>query len=208
MVVHWWRRRGPHWRKGLLINAVGAGFSAIVFLIASVTKFSEGAWVALLVIALLATVAWRIRRNYDAVRRALALHPVDLGTPLRAIVPEPVGASALGDEARQAGTAVEEEESPDQLRHLTVVPVARLDLVSLRALAYAVSLGQPVLAVHLSPGQDEAERFRGYWTAWVTICRLRSSNLPTVRSSRRSRATSTRCTPNGRRSRSRWFCPS
>ena len=166
MVVHWWRRREPHWRKGLVINAVGAGLSAIVFLIASVTKFSDGAWVALLLIALLATVAWRIRRNYDAVRRALALHPLDPGSPRRAIVPQPVRASASSDEVRQARTAVEEEESPDQLRHLAVVPIARLDLASLRALAYAASLGQPVLAVHLSPGQDEAERFRGYWTAW------------------------------------------
>jgi hypothetical protein len=60
----------------------------------------------------------------------------------------------------------EEEESPDEIRHVAVVPIVRLDLASLRALAYAASLGQPVLAVHVSPGGDEAERFRGYWAAW------------------------------------------
>jgi hypothetical protein len=39
-------------------------------------------------------------------------------------------------------------------------------LPSLRALAYAVSLRQPVLALHLSPTEDEAKRFRHYWHTW------------------------------------------
>jgi hypothetical protein len=47
-----------------------------------------------------------------------------------------------------------------------VVPIVRFDLSSLRALAYASSLGQPVLAVHVSPGADGAARFRSYWVAW------------------------------------------
>ena len=57
-------------------------------------------------------------------------------------------------------------ESPEEVRHMVIVPIVRLDLASLRALAYAASLGQPVLAVHLSPSEDEAKRFRGYWAAW------------------------------------------
>ena len=47
-----------------------------------------------------------------------------------------------------------------------VVPIVRLDLRGLRALAYAASLGQPVLAVHISPGEDEAARFKRYWVEW------------------------------------------
>ena len=46
------------------------------------------------------------------------------------------------------------------------MPIVRLDLSSLRALAYAASLGQPVLAVHISPAEDEATRFKNYWAAW------------------------------------------
>jgi hypothetical protein len=60
----------------------------------------------------------------------------------------------------------ETEEHPGQIRHLTIVPVAALDLPSMRALAYAASLRQPVVAVHLSPTEEEAERFRSYWEAW------------------------------------------
>lgn len=71
----------------------------------------------------------------------------------------------LGNSPRASHRA-EDDESPDQLQHLAVVPVVRLDLSSLRALAYAASLGQPVLAVHVSPGGDEAARFKNYWAAW------------------------------------------
>ncbi len=60
----------------------------------------------------------------------------------------------------------EREEAPDQVLNLTVVPVIAMDLASLRALAYAASLGQPVLALHLSADAEEARRFRSYWQVW------------------------------------------
>ena len=50
MVMHWWRLRDPHWRRSLAINATGALLSAIVFITAAITKFTEGAWVSLLVV--------------------------------------------------------------------------------------------------------------------------------------------------------------
>jgi amino acid transporter len=164
MVVHWWRRRDEHWRRSMLLNGVGAVLSAIVFGIATVTKFSQGAWVALLLIALLVFVTWQIRRHYDSVERALALHPLDLAAPRHPIVPAAV--RIQGGDRAHAPHRAEDDESPEQLQHLAVVPIVRLDLSSLRALAYAASLGQPVLAVHISPGDDEAERFKGYWAAW------------------------------------------
>jgi hypothetical protein len=148
----------------MLLNGVGAALSAIVFVIAAVTKFSHGAWVALLLIALLALFAWRIRRHYDSVRRALALYPLDASAPNHPIVPTRLSA-APGNNPYLVPRA-EDDESPDQLQHLAVVPIVRLDLASLRALAYAASLGQPVLAMHISPGDDEAARFKSYWAAW------------------------------------------
>ena len=50
--------------------------------------------------------------------------------------------------------------------NLTVVPIIAMDLASLRALAYAASLGQPVLALHISADEEEAKRFRSYWQEW------------------------------------------
>jgi len=154
MVVHWWRHHDPHWRKSMVLNAIGAVLSAVVFLIAAVTKFSQGAWVALLLMALLVLTTSRIRRHYRNVQQALTLHPDQRSSQTHPIVP-------VSTTQQPAG-----EEDPDRLRQLTVVPVGRLDLSSLRALAYAASLGRPVLAVHLSPDDEEAQRFRGYWQAW------------------------------------------
>ena len=164
MVVHWWRRREQHWRKSMLINAVGAALSAIVFVIAAVTKFSQGAWVAIALMVLLVLLAWASAATTTASADAALPLPAR-SRPRRPIQacsrqPGPTAASATHAAAGQ------EDESPDQLRHLAIVPIVRLDLGGLRALAYAASLGQPVLAVHISPGEDEAARFKRYWVEW------------------------------------------
>jgi hypothetical protein len=39
-------------------------------------------------------------------------------------------------------------------------------LASYRALAYAAALEQAVLALHISPTEAEANRFREYWRRW------------------------------------------
>lgn len=148
MVVHWRRRRGSHWRRSLAINAAGAAASAAVFVIAGVTKFTQGAWVALGVVVAVVVAGLRVRRHYGAVGRALALHPLD------------------GAKEASLASPHELEEAPDAISHLLLVPVASIDLASVRALAYAASVGQPVLAVHISPTDEEAERFGRYWRAW------------------------------------------
>ena len=58
------------------------------------------------------------------------------------------------------------DETPEEIHNLMIVPVASLDRASMRALAYTATLQQPVLALHLSPTEEEAERFRDYWRLW------------------------------------------
>src|SRR5271165_5034386 len=57
MVVHWWRLRDAHWRRSMFFNGVGAFLSAIVFITAGITKFTAGAWVAVLAVGLLVLAA-------------------------------------------------------------------------------------------------------------------------------------------------------
>jgi hypothetical protein len=174
MVVHWWRLRDAHWRRSLAFNATGGFLSAIVFITAGVTKFLEGAWVALLALCLFMLLTIRIRRHYDAVSRAIALHPHAVEVPKHSIAPShadgagrvtPAPTARDGAEG-SAPQGAETEESPEELHHLIIVPVASLDLASMRALAYAASLEQPVLALHVSPSDDEAKRFLEYWQVW------------------------------------------
>jgi amino acid transporter len=172
MVVHWWRLRDPKWMRSLAFNATGALLSAIVFITAGITKFTAGAWVSLVAVGVVIMTATSIRRHYEAVGRAIALHPHATEVPRCTFKPPAYLAGANGgtEADTDAGThgkpAQETEETPEELHHLVLVPVASLDLPSMRALAYAASLQQPVLAVHVSPTDDEAERFREYWRTW------------------------------------------
>ncbi|MFG1776356.1 APC family permease [Micromonospora sp. NPDC049048] len=169
MVVHWRRRRDRGWRRRAAVNAVGGAVSGLVLLTAAVTKFSEGAWVVVVAIPLLVLLFWAIHRHYRTLHRSLALHPPPPGpAPGPPVVPAPPPA---------VGPA-EDEELPEQVRHLVVVPVARLNRASLRALAYAASLGQPTLAVHIAPEEPEADRFREQWRAWGDHLRLETIVSP------------------------------
>lgn len=171
MVVHWWRRRGASWRRSLLFNATGCLLSAIVFLTAGITKFTTGAWLALLTIVLFILAAEHIRRHATHVEQALALRPETSEVPEHPLAPHIGAGSASGaagapEPATEAEAENEAEEIPTQISSLSIVPVASLDRASLRALAYAASLQQPVLVLHLAPTEEEAERFRDYWRLW------------------------------------------
>ena len=167
MVVRWLRTREEGWKGSICFNALGAFMSGIVLLITSFTKFLEGAWLVVILIPLLVTLFMRIRRHYLAVGRAVALQPLSAKARARSITPPPSGGAEL---ERSASVVLsgqfEHEEAPDQVLNLTVVPIIAMDLASLRALAYAASLGQPVLALHISADEEEAKRFRSYWQEW------------------------------------------
>ncbi|MET4925436.1 APC family permease [Streptomyces sp. PSRA5] len=181
MVVHWWRLRDRHWRKSLLFNAAGAVLSAIVLITAGITKFTEGAWVALVAVGLFLYVTTHIRRHYDTVAAALRLQRHSIELPRRTIAPRvelpPQGVESSRDPRNPrdpqafertggAGVSEETEEVPEEIRHFSLVLIETLDRAGMRALAYAASLQQPVLVIHVSTGAVEAERFRDQWQLW------------------------------------------
>jgi uncharacterized membrane protein len=167
MVVHWWRNRGEHWQRSLAVNGFGALLTAIVVVVAAVTKFTDGAWVVVVGIPVLVWLCLRVRAHYRAVHDALAVQAL----PDTVRQTDGAAAAALGGYA-PAPTRGERQESPEHIQHLMLVAVERLDLANLRALAYAASLEQPLLAVHLSPDEEEAERFRHAWDTWGVPLRL------------------------------------
>jgi amino acid transporter len=73
MIMHWWHHHDqPHWRRSLVFNATGAVLSGIVFVIEGVTKFTAGAWVAIVLIAAITVTALRTRRYYVLTGQQLA----------------------------------------------------------------------------------------------------------------------------------------
>ncbi|HNB50631.1 MAG TPA: APC family permease [Anaerolineales bacterium] len=66
-------RHDPKWRGKMLVNGFGALCTAIVMVIFAVTKFTEGAWVILLLIPILVTIFFRIHHHYKNLARSLTL---------------------------------------------------------------------------------------------------------------------------------------
>jgi amino acid transporter len=160
MVVHWWRHRDRRWRQAAATNLVGAVLSGLVVAIAAGTKFVNGAWVVVVLVPLIVLGCRRIHRHYELAREALT---PDLSDRHHRRVRPPIGGLRRSDDTP---AQVETADSPAEVTNFVIVPVAVLDLAALHALAYAASLSQPLLTVHVSPNEEEAHRFNKYWHAW------------------------------------------
>jgi amino acid transporter len=160
MVAHWLRHRERGWRAALATNLLGAILSGSVVLIASITKFADGAWVVVVLVPLIILACRRVHAHYVSAREALTPRPDSSEHARAARVAPP----RLPSEA--SARLAEAADDPSEVHSFAVVPVAVLDLAALHALAYAVSLAQPVLALHMSPTEEEAERFQREWQAW------------------------------------------
>jgi amino acid transporter len=114
--------RTPGWQRRLAVNATSGVVSAMVVLIFAVVKFTEGAWLVVVLFPTMWFALMRLNRQYRSEARSL-----DLVTWVRK----------------------DQAEAPHYARHTILVLVDRLDLAVLRALRYAGSLRPTDLrAVH------------------------------------------------------------
>jgi len=68
MVMHWRKKRGPHWVKSALVNGLGATVTGITTGVVLVAKFVEGAWITLLFVPFTIGCFVLVRRHYHAVK--------------------------------------------------------------------------------------------------------------------------------------------
>ncbi len=91
MVMHWRRTGGPGARRSLFMNAAGALATSVTLVVIVVSKFSEGAWLTVIVIPLLVLGFQSIRRYYDRLWGELGdPSPLDLSRLARPIVVVPL----------------------------------------------------------------------------------------------------------------------
>jgi amino acid transporter len=79
----------PHWRKHLVISAVGAVCTFVVLVIFAITKFTSGAWVVVVLIPALVFAFFRIHHHYKDVARSLSLQgarPAISKRPIRTLI--------------------------------------------------------------------------------------------------------------------------
>lgn len=81
LVRHHWRSRDGRWRAKLALNGLACGVSLLVALIFAVTKFTEGAWVVVLVFPIGVWALIKVNKRYREEAAALAAAPADATQP-------------------------------------------------------------------------------------------------------------------------------
>jgi amino acid transporter len=130
------RHRTPGWRRRLIINFSAGVMTLIVVAIFAVVKFTEGAWVVVVLFVVLVPALIRINRGYAA--ESEVLETISEHQP-----PPP----------------------PHYSRRTVFVFVDGFDLATLAALRYARSLRPTTIrAVHFVIDNVQAEKLREKWT--------------------------------------------
>src|SRR5258708_5984130 len=134
------RHRASNWRRHFVISLVGAVYTGLVVLIFATVKFTEGAWVVVVVFPVMVFVLIRVTREYR----------------MEAEVLERIEARRRLEPA--------ESTSPTYSRRTVYVFVDAFDLATLAGLRYARSLRPTSLrAVHFVLDSAQATKLRQDW---------------------------------------------
>jgi amino acid transporter len=146
MVAHWRRVGGPRAKRSLSINAAGAIATGITVVVVAVSKFSDGAWVVVVVLPLLLAVFWRIHRHYGTVAEQVAeTEPLRID---RAPPPAVVVAAQSWNKMTHRGLQFAMRLSPDV--YAVQVKAETMKMKDLTA-AWPTLVEAPARAAHLPP---------------------------------------------------------
>jgi amino acid transporter len=133
------RVKEPGWRRKLVINFSAGVLTSIVVVIFAIVKFTEGAWLIVIIFPVLVFALIRLNRQYRAEAGAL---------------------QTIGDR-RASGVGPSQ---PNYSRRVVIVFVDDFDLSTIAALRYAKGLRPTALrAVHFVIDTEQAERLRQAW---------------------------------------------
>jgi amino acid transporter len=149
MTKHWLTQRGPGWRRKLVINLSAGILSTIVVGIFAVAKFTEGAWLVVVVMPILVFALMRLNRQYRAESSVLE----NLVTERQDVVKHP--------------------------QHRVFVFVDHFDLALIEALHYASGLhADKLTAVHFVIDARHASHLQQRWEHFEDEIALRLLECP------------------------------
>ncbi|GAB4594408.1 APC family permease [Mycobacterium avium subsp. hominissuis] len=149
MTKHYLTKRGPGWRRSVVINVSAGILSTIVVGIFAVAKFTEGAWLIVIVFPLLVLALMRLNRQYRAEASVLEMSRTE-----------------LPDLGRYT-------------QHRVFVLVDSIDLAEVEALRYAHGLhADELTVVHFVIDADHAARLQQRWDVFEHDTPLRLVDCP------------------------------
>lgn len=119
MFIRWLKKKGKHWHIKAAINGLGAFITLIVVFIVGITKFTEGAYIVIIVIPILMIFMLRIKRHYFAVGKQLKIKEDEL---------ENIDLDDV------------------KYRNRVIIPISSLNRASIRALRYAKTISDNIIA--------------------------------------------------------------
>jgi amino acid transporter len=149
MTKHWLAHRGPGWRRKLVINLSAGILSTIVVGIFAVAKFTEGAWLVVVVMPVLVFALMRLNRQYRAESSVLEM------------------------------TLTERQSLIKHPRHRVFIFVDHFDLATIEALHYASGLhAEKLTAIHFVLDALHAARLQKRWEHFEDELPLRMLECP------------------------------
>jgi amino acid transporter len=150
------------WRRRRIINGTAAVYTALVVVIFAVVKFTEGAWVIVIVFPVLVYLLIRLNREYRMEAEVLA---------------------AIGDR-RAAGVP---PRPTNYTRRVVLIFVDDVDLATFAAIRYARGLRPTTMrAVHFVIDSAQAEKLRENWVRFGQDIPLEMIDTPDRRLTRES----------------------
>ncbi len=129
MFMKWYRERGANWIPKAVLNGMGAVVTAIVVVIIAFTKFTEGAWIVVIVIPVLIFLMMKVKHHYEKVASQLRMTQEDY-------------------------ERIDVDE--DRYENHVIVPIDGVNKSSIRALRYANTISSDITAFCVVLDADEA----------------------------------------------------
>lgn len=133
MFLKWVRSKEKNWMFKAFVNGFGAVVTAVVVVIIAITKFQEGAWIVVFLIPSMVFLMMKIKKHYIAVSKQLRLTPEEV-------------------------SSIDLER--DTYKNRVIVPIASINRASIRAIRYAKTISENVVAFNVSIDEDEGEKLK------------------------------------------------
>lgn len=131
MFLKWMRHKGKNWTIKAVINGFGAFVTFLIVIVIAITKFTQGAWVVVIIIPILIFLMLKVKNHYTAIVTQLKMTPDELS---------------------------EIHIKHNVYRNRVIVPIESINKASIRALRYAATISDNVVAFNVSVNEENAKK--------------------------------------------------